>query len=120
MYKRLARGIARYNTSTSNINISWPDIMRDRTLSNCHACEYSRDVRNTRFGLPYRQYILLGGSYPVGDVNAGQELCFAYGEREWVNGKVFDEIKQNADDVDIAGKPQTPIGRVNCLTGVDI
>ena len=88
-YELLARAIARYNRNTGNVGVSWPDIMRGAADSNGNVCglpcTYSIDVKNVRLGIPYRQYIWLGGTFPATHVNAGQEWCFAYGEAEWVN-----------------------------------
>lgn len=44
---------------------------------------YAMDIRE-RFGLEGRTYIWRGGVYPAGHEQAGQEWCFAYGEREWM------------------------------------
>jgi hypothetical protein len=94
------------STIIVNRNISWPDLLRIKSW--CAKCgmEYSIDIRNKRFGLPYRQYIWKGGKNPVDmpilDSNynpekemdgtpdkihpyAGKDWCFAYGEREWRN-----------------------------------
>lgn len=88
-YELLARAIARYNTGTGNFGISWPDIIRgsaDSRGNTCNEpCKYSIEIRNVRLGLPYRQYIWFGGTYPAGHANAGQDWCFTYGEEEWMN-----------------------------------
>jgi hypothetical protein len=136
-YEKLAKAIFYYNSPHDWIKgLSWPYIMKYLTykkdsdqnekdpnnsnLGICHSCRYSIQVREKVFP-ELRTYIWAGERYPVGHAQAGDPVwCFVFGEQDWMDGKVFDEVKQEADDVDIAGKPQTPIGRVNCLTGVKI
>ena len=77
-------------------------------------CKYSIDVKNVRLGIPYRQYIWLGGIFPATHVNAGQEWCFAYGEQEWGGDQSFDQVRTEADSFDIAGRPQLPVGQIGC------
>lgn len=135
-YELLARAVLRYNAGAAgNRGISWPDLLR--TKSGCTGCgmEYSIDIRNKRFGLPYRQYIWKGGKGV--DVNGDGEIkdivaaptatppvievtettvdwCFAYGEREWMSGVSWDDLRRKAKGDALALPPVAPIGRINC------
>lgn len=70
----------------------------------------------------------MGARYPQTDPvtgqphpNAGQpEWCFAYGEKEWMNGAIFNIVKQRARGDLLAVPPIPPQGRINCTTGVAI
>ena len=55
--------------------------------------------------LPYTTYIWVGARDEEGE----PDWCFAYGEREWRGGSVFDRVKENAEE-GIA--PQ-----LDCVTG---
>ena len=100
----------------------------------CHSCRYSIEVRGTIFGNNLRTYIWEGGKGV--DVNNNGTIdiipadpsttpptpaidestapwCFAYGEKEWVGGKVFSKVRSAA----IGTSKKLPIGRVNCVTG---
>src|SRR5690625_3158917 len=97
--------------------LSWPEILKHSTRPSeiknshesgeCYSCAYSIKVRNEAFGLTPRAYIWHGGTYddemplltedgtPQLDENgelilaprAGQDWCFAFGEREWMGGE---------------------------------
>jgi hypothetical protein len=100
-YELLAKGVAAYNSTPGNK--SWPNILKEKAKGSCASCEYSIDVRNVRYKLPYRQYIWKGGKYPKYELNADgttktdaqgnpvlhpkseQDWCFAYGEQEWMS-----------------------------------
>ena len=47
-------------------------------------------------------------------------MFFTYGEREWVRGIDFEDVKSAASDTDDRGNTQVPEGRVNCTTGAQI
>ena len=100
----------------------------------CFSCGYALKIKNQRFGLPYREYIWVGkrGVDLDGDVILGDnpdttedesaELtapvwCFAYGEREWIGGDIFDDVKKAARGDALALPPVSPIGRIDCNTG---
>jgi len=99
----------------------------------CFSCGYTLKIKNQRFGLPYREYIWAGkrgvdldGDGIVGDNPATTEdespelsapvWCFAYGEKEWVEGEMFEKIKSRARGT--ALKPA--VGRIDCTTGESI
>ena len=105
----------------------------------CFSCEYSIKVRNQKYGLPYRTYIWegkkgtdLNGDGEIKNVAANptavppipelkeEGWCFAYGEEEWVDGKLFEDIKVAADRYDEEGDVKTQIGAINCSTGNSI
>jgi hypothetical protein len=115
-YEQLAVAIAAYNTSPGSG--TWPSILKNKTKTKCHSCEYSIDVRNVKFKLPYRTYIW-EGSAEVPENPATPELeykaawCFAYGEEEWMAGKEFVKTKTDATGTAI----KAAIGRLNCTTG---
>lgn len=100
----------------------------------CVSCAYSIDVRNVKYGLPYRTYIWEGGKGVdtnkdghIGDnpttpdvVEGADEKetswCFAYGEKEWMAGKIFKTVSKEAE-----GSLDKPAkGRINCTTGVSL
>jgi hypothetical protein len=116
-YEQLAVAIAAYNSSPGSG--TWPSILKNKTKTKCHSCEYSIDVRNVKFKLPYRTYIWEGAA-EVPENPATPELeykaawCFAYGEKEWMAGKVFNVVKKAANLEDKYGNPQTPEGRAQC------
>lgn len=94
------------------------------TSSYCHACRYSIEVRNGGsavhgLGLTHRIYIWKGDKYPatlptgLPHPKANQDWCFAYGEKEWVDGKVFKNVAKAAKGT--LDKPAQ--GRINCVTG---
>jgi len=103
----------------------------------CSSCTYVLDIFE-RYGLPMRTYIWHGGTYDdemplltedgtpqldengerILDPRAGQEWCFAYGEREWMESNAFEEIQENAEGNIARGI--NPIGRINCATGEEI
>jgi hypothetical protein len=37
-------------------------VVKNKTKKKCHSCEYSIDVRNVKFELPYRTYIWEGAA----------------------------------------------------------
>ncbi len=132
-YEKLAKGIGYYNSNTPGFTVhSWPYILKHKVNppakstsndgDNCFTCRYTIQVRNEKYGLPYRQYIWQGGSYTADltdadgnpDPRAGQAWCFEYGEREWVSGTTYAQARQNASDTNTDDAPQTPVGRVNC------
>ena len=91
------------------------------------------DFCNKKFKLPYRTYIWQGKAGK--DLNGDGDIknvavnptaipptseykeegwCFAYGEEEWLAGKLFAKVRQDASDYDADGVEQTPVGRVSC------
>jgi hypothetical protein len=98
----------------------------------CVSCEYSINVRNVKYGLPYRTYVWEGakGKDLNGDGTINNEpanpsavpptpeykeegWCFAYGEKEWMDGDKFTDVKNLA-----RGSLDAPaLGRINCSTG---
>lgn len=52
------------------------------------------------------------------DPKAGTDWCFVYGEREWIDGKKFKNIKLEV--IGNAALEITPKGRVNCTTGAPV
>ncbi len=105
----------------------------------CVSCEYSINVRNVKYGLPYRTYIWEGakGKDLNGDGTINNEpanpsavpptpeykeegWCFAYGEKEWLEGKVFEEVKTASDLYDEEGDEKVQIGAINCITGAEL
>lgn len=134
-YELLAKAIAAYNLNPGGS--AWPNILKDKPKGSCASCGYTIDVRNSKskLGLPYRQYIWKGGKnpadMPILDANgspeleadgvtqkvhpdAGKDWCFAYGESEWMEGKQWSNIKQNASPKSARGVWQTPVGQVDC------
>lgn len=137
IYELLAKGIGAYNGGAGFIEVgagkkhSWPELLATtkdtkKAKNNnglCFSCGYTIKIRNENYGLPYRTYIWKGEGYDVDlklsdgitpDPNAGKEWCFAYGEKEWVDGKSWSTALQAAGDKDKYGNIQTPLGRVNC------
>jgi hypothetical protein len=93
-YERLMRALAGYNGQTG-INRPWAIMLAGSVPSKAtRNRNYAIDVMR-RFGVPARTYIWRGGDYPnfttddegqqISHPNAGEEWCFAYGEREWRN-----------------------------------
>lgn len=133
-YEKLAKAVFYYNSPHKWIrSLSWPYIMKyltykkdsdrnEKLPSNtnrgtCHSCRYSIQVREKVFA-ELRTYIWAGERYPVGDPNAGQpKWCFAFGEKEWIDGNIFDDVKKAARGDPLASPPVLPIGQVNCITG---
>lgn len=131
-YEKLAKAIFYYNSPhewiSGTTRHSWPYLLKykfydansakNNTDTNvCHSCKYSIKVRRNFFGEAHlRTYIWKGGTYQAPDPKAGQEWCFAYGEKEWVDGKVWDDIRKEAMGNVVLNK--LPKGRVNCSTGV--
>lgn len=85
------------------------------------AIKYAMNVMHdtNKINLPKRSYIFEGAA-EVPDNPATPELeykaawCFAYGEEEWLAGKVFDDVKKAANSEDKYGNPQIPEGRAQC------
>lgn len=96
---------------TASLPTSATSVTRNRT----YAIEVMR-----RYGIPARTYIWKGGTYAAPDPRAGQDWCFAYGEKEWVDGKKFNKAKEDAKGDLLAVPKIQPIGRVNCSTGEPI
>jgi hypothetical protein len=97
-------------------------VVKNKTKTKCHSCEYSIDVRNIKFELPYWTYIWEGAA-EVPENPATPELeykaawCFAYGEEEWMDRKIFNKVAEAARG-DLLVDPQIqPQGRINCTTG---
>jgi hypothetical protein len=103
-YEKLAKGIGYYNSDTPGFTVrSWPYLLKHKVNppenstsnegNNCFTCRYTIQVRNEKYGLPYRQYIWQGRTYEADltdaegnpDPRAGQAWCFRYGEEEWIN-----------------------------------
>jgi hypothetical protein len=132
-YEGLAKAIAAYNAGPSYIaDRPWAGFLKYRksgevknTSSYCHACRYSIEVRNGGsavhgLGLTHRTYIWKGDKYPatlpsgLPHPKANQDWCFAYGEKEWVEGSAWKKIKAKAFDKTPDGEIQTPVGRITC------
>lgn len=129
-YELLAKGIGGYNqgAATFSGNQSWIDTLIATSKNSntvATAIEYALDILHSAdkgIALPYRQYIWKGGTYDANltdaegnpDPKAGQDWCFGYGEEEWLAGKTFNSVRQNASDFDKDGNLQTPKGRVSC------
>lgn len=128
-YEKLAKGIGYYNSKTPGFTVhSWPYILKHKVNppensssndgSNCFTCRYTIQVRNEKYGLPYRQYIWQGGTYDADltdaegnpDPRAGQAWCFGYGEEEWIGRTTYAQARQSASDTNSDGAPQTPVG----------
>lgn len=98
-------------------------------LKLCFSCKYTIQVRNERFGLPYRQYIWIGGVYPETKPNpdaglegqpatiphpyANQTWCFGFGEKEWITGNNFNSVREKA----LGTLLKESEGRINCQSG---
>ena len=110
-YERLAKAIGEYNGAADILRswvvvddprtvirgLSWPEILRHAHYAGlsggndggiggtgaCYSCGYSVNIRTAadRFDMTPRTYIWLGGVHPQEHPQAGQEWCFAYGER---------------------------------------
>ena len=99
-YGLLARAIGFYNGVGGRFaNYSWPYILKTYTRPevgtsnkspNCFSCQYTIQVRNQKFGLPYRTYIWKGNA------NGQPDWCFEYGEREWVARTSFRDKRDAA------------------------
>jgi len=145
-YEKLSKGVAYYNSNTPGFNQrSWPLLLKtkvnpvDNTLTetdestsnsgdNCFTCRYTIQIRNEKYGLPYRKYIWQGGTgldldndgviatvpNNEGIVESEIPWCFGYGEQEWLSGVTYAQVRQNASDTDVDGAPQTPVGRLTC------
>jgi len=149
-YEKLAKAIYFYNSGTWVTQYSWPymlkyfsykkdsiknEIVNDETI--CHSCRYSIEVREKVFGENLRTYIWAGergvdldgdgilGDNPATTEDESPELtapvwCFAYGEKEWVDGDIFEDIEKAARGDALAIPPVSPIGRVDCVTGEEL
>jgi hypothetical protein len=135
-YEVLAKAIAGYNGGLEFWKKdSWANLLRqtqlpsdNKTFANtlggrCSSCKYSIEVRNVRYGLPYRQYIWKGGKYPKYDLDADgevkkdaqgnpilhpkseQDWCFAYGEQEWIGGVKWSDAKDYSERY-VLGNPK--------------
>jgi hypothetical protein len=125
-YELFARALAGYNGGPKTINnsswLKWlkgtpPSVVS--SLDNkpgirCGSCAYSLQIKNQKWGLPYRKYIWEGGKYPPFGINedgtlkldiegepiphekAGQKWCFVYGEEDWVNGLKYIDLNSAA------------------------
>jgi hypothetical protein len=122
-YERLMRALAGYNGQTG-INRPWAIMLAGSVPSKAtRNRNYAIDVMR-RFGVPARTYIWRGGDYPnfttddegqqIPHPNAGEEWCFAYGEREWRDEVTYnhalDETERHANnrprDGDVARRSQ--------------
>ena len=102
-------------------------------LKLCFSCKYTIQVRNQRLGPPYRQYIWIGGVYPATKPNpdagkegqpdtiphpyANQTWCFGYGEEEWIGGKSFKNVRQEARGDPLALPPIPGKNNIDCTSG---
>lgn len=105
--------------------------------NNCFSCQYSINIKNVRYGLSYRTYIWRGasdidvnGDGEIKDIDADPSAvppitaikekgwCFAFGEKEWKEGKSFISRKNIARGDALASPPVAPIGQVSCITGI--
>ena len=132
-YDVLSKAVMGYNSGeTYADNYSWSKFIKYKeyqansnrnTGKICHSCRYSIEVRETIFKDNLRTFIWAGERQPAtltdGSVNpqAGEPVwCFAFGEKEWVEGKKFNLVQKAA-----IGDALTPgVGRVNCTTGVTL
>jgi len=71
-----------------------------------------------KLSLPFRTYVWKGGTWSADlkkkdgspDPRAGKAWCFVFGEKEWMAGKTWREIKKNAQ-----GDALHPgVGRILC------
>jgi hypothetical protein len=141
-YELFSKGIGVYNGFGGGFsNNSWPYLMKNKNKppkddpstktvnesvsndgKNCFSCMYSINIKNEKFGLPYRSYIWEGAA-EVPENPATPELeykaawCFEYGEEEWMAGKVFVDVKTEADLYDEEGDEKAQVGAINCITG---
>jgi len=114
-YEVFAKAVGAYNgLGASFQSDSWPSLLVEKhypvddpetgddesTMNegdNCFSCKYTINVRNVRFGLPYREYVWQGGTTEVTtpddpetedvDESSTEQVpwCFAYGEEEWID-----------------------------------
>ncbi|MGR6871830.1 hypothetical protein ACU6U9_05870 [Pseudomonas sp. HK3] len=147
-YEILIKALGAYNqgSGTFNTKKSWSELIitpaSDLKSAVVTAMEYGYDIlhgKNRGIELPDRVYIWegakgkdLNGDGEIKNVPADpntvpptQELkeegwCFTYGEKEWVDGKLFEDIKVAADRYDEEGDVKTQIGAINCSTGNSI
>lgn len=85
----------------------------------CHSCRYNIEVREKLFGHDnLRTFIWFGGMYPANYPDAtlaGQDYCFAYGEKEWIAGDLFQSVRDSAIGLDSnTGLPIPIQGRLSC------
>lgn len=147
-YDILSKALAGYNAGTGfGSSVSWSEwIKRTRRQKDgdgyqnrldgaCFSCLYTLQVKNEKYGLPYRTYKWKGGKNPEDmpildadgnpelesdDVtqkvhpDAGKDWCFAYGESEWMSGENWASVKQKASPKTARGVWQTPAGQINC------
>jgi hypothetical protein len=143
-YDIFSKAVAGYNAGTSfGSSASWSEwIKRTRRPKDgdgyenkldgaCFSCLYTLQVKNEKYGLPYRTYKWKGGQ--GFDVNNDGEIkddstasppivettvdwCFAYGELEWMARKSWTDIKDAATG-SAATKDKAavlPVGRISC------
>ncbi len=127
-YETLAKAIFYYNSNKWVTRLSWPYMMKYLTYKSdsggnkeaatndkrgtCHSCRYSIQVREKVFP-ELRTYIWAGARDATGTVL----WCFAFGEKDWVGGKKFDNVRKAARGDPLAKPPVPAKGRVNCTTG---
>ncbi len=129
-YEKLAKAINVYNSGGQAwiIKVSMPYALKyfkhngangtnNQGSDNCFSCKYSIEVRERWLGgNNLRTYIWAGARDATGTVL----WCFAFGEKEWVGGKTFIKINNAAKNKNSLGQKQTPVGRVNCITGAGV
>ena len=82
------------------------------TLATMHAAK----------GLEWSRVFIVGASedllpFPnTPEDESQEEWCFAYGEKEWLEGKLFSDLRNKA----IGSLDSPAIGRVHCNTGAGI
>ncbi|MDF3012889.1 MAG: hypothetical protein K0Q78_1093 [Cellvibrio sp.] len=114
------------------------NVQRD-IFANSEAMRYAISIMHDsdKLKLEYRTYIWKGGKYPKYEMDdegnvkkdaadqpilhpkSEQDWCFAYGESEWMAGKLFSAIKENARGDALAMPPKLPIGRIDCTSGTN-
>ncbi|ACE84813.1 hypothetical protein CJA_2509 [Cellvibrio japonicus Ueda107] len=109
-----------------------------KLFANTESMRYAMSIMHDsdKLNLSYRTYVWKGGVEPdeipvlgadgnpetdehgairmQANPKAGQDWCFGYGEQEWMSGKQWSKVKSDASYFTNLGKPQNPVGRVNC------
>ena len=147
-YEVLIKALGAYNqgSGTFNTDKSWSELLitpaSNLKATVVTAMEYGYDIlhgASRGIKLPARVYIWEGAAGK--DLNGDGEIknvaadptavpptpeykeegwCFAYGEKEWVAGKKFDDVKVAADLFDEEGDEKAQVGAINCVTGAEI
>ena len=147
-YEVFAKSIGLYNGKGELSSTPWAEMLMTESIPTtkeveaakgnsghkCFSCKYTIQVRNQRFGLPFRQYIWVGereqaqvpdpdytgtGTAPkVPNPNAGDpSWCFAFGEGEWIGGTSFNSAFTAARGDPFAVPLVPAVGRINCTSG---